>query len=28
VLATPDGEMVGNYALPKKTDDPRRFHYG
>lgn len=28
VLATPDGEMVGEYALPKKADDPRRFHYG
>ena len=28
VLATPDGEMVGAYPLPKKADDPRRFHYG
>jgi hypothetical protein len=28
VLATPDGEMVGEYALPQKADDPRRFHYG
>jgi hypothetical protein len=28
VLATPDGEMVGDYALPKKADDPRRFRYG
>ena len=28
VLATPDGEMVGDYALPKKAEDPRRFHYG
>ena len=28
VLATPDGEMVGEYDLPQKADDPRRFHYG
>jgi len=28
VLATPDGEMVGEYALPPRADDPRRFHYG
>lgn len=28
VLATPDGEMVGEYALPQRADDPRRFHYG
>ena len=28
VLATPDGEMVSDHALPQSANDPRRFHYG
>jgi hypothetical protein len=27
IIATPDGEMVGDYTMASEGNDPRRFHF-